>query len=70
MRTSETIGDRNEETIPSRCTPQPVGIHSLNSSGTRRARPALDHYPGPFTTLTEHVVDFLERYNKAIYGLG
>jgi hypothetical protein len=71
MRTNGTI-DENEETTSYRCSPRPVGIHRLSGSGTRRAGQApehlLDHFP--CVTLTERVVDFLERYNKAIYGLG
>ncbi len=71
MRMDGMIGE-NENSIPYSCSPRPAGVYGLSSCGTRRAVPPPDHFLDylPFVTLTERVVDFLERYNKAIYGLG
>lgn len=66
MRMSGMIGDKNEDPIFYGYRPQMAGGH--NHDGSHREGRAADH--APCATLTERVVDFLEKYNRAIYGIG
>jgi len=58
------IGEK-ENSIPYSCSPRPVGVYGLNNRGNCRTLSSPDHLLDylPFVTLTERVVDFLERYN-------
>jgi len=72
MHTSGTNGDEKASTIVDNGSAQKPGRDNLSRGCSRRAVHAPDHFLDrlPLATLTERVVDFLERYNKSIYDFG
>jgi hypothetical protein len=72
MHMNRTNGDEKKGTTGNPGNPPVAGRNRQSSRVSRRAGHASDLFLGhfPCTTLTERVVDFLERYNDSIYGFG
>jgi len=64
--TCSITDDDKEHAISADQRPKAPALSALKRRNPNDVFRALGHFPG--TTLTERVVEFLEKYNESVYG--